>query len=94
MNELIYAVSAIALWNVITFSLYGVYKIRARKIKWRISEATLIVCALLMGGVGALHGMSVFHNKTKHLKFKLLIPLAVIVNVSIVACSLYLTGAI
>ena len=80
---------AVVMWNIITFALYGIDKGRAKMNQWRISEATLITCAFLMGGIGALLGMNVFRHKTKHLKFKLLVPLAVIVNV--VACYLYFT---
>ena len=70
-----------ASWNIIIFFLYWIDKVKAKKNKWRISEATLIICAFLMGSIGALFGMSLLRHKTKHLKFKLLVPLAVIVNV-------------
>jgi len=65
-------------------------KRRAQNNEWRISETTLIGCAFLMGGIGSLLGMNVFRHKTKHVKFKVLIPLAVIVNLGIV---LYLRHA-
>jgi len=72
--------------------MYGLDKRKAKKNKWRISESTLIICAFLMGGIGALLGMNLFRHKTQHLKFKLLIPLAVIINVALVACYFYFTG--
>ena len=87
MNELVFTYTVVAivvLWNVITFSLYWIDKVKARKNKWRISESTLIVCAFLMGGVGALLGMSLLRHKTKHLKFRLMIPLSVVINICIV----------
>ena len=80
-----YVVVAVVAWNVTTFALYGIDKRRSKKGKWRISEATLIACAFLMGGVGALLGMSVFRHKTKHLKFKMLVPLAIIINIGAAA---------
>ena len=86
------AIAVIILWNVITFAMYGLDKQKAKKNKWRISEAALIACAFLMGGSGALLGMKMFRHKTQHLKFKLLVPLAVIVNIAIVAGYLYFTG--
>jgi uncharacterized membrane protein YsdA (DUF1294 family) len=64
--------------------LYEADKQKARKQKQRISEATLILYAFLMGGAGALFGMSVFRHKTRHLKFKLLVPIAFIFNIVIV----------
>jgi uncharacterized membrane protein YsdA (DUF1294 family) len=83
------AIAGLALWNIIIFALYGMDKRKAKAGKWRISETTLIICAFLMGGIGALLGMRVFRHKTKHLKFKLLIPLSVIVNIAAVIALLY-----
>ncbi|MCL2421071.1 MAG: DUF1294 domain-containing protein [Defluviitaleaceae bacterium] len=87
---IIIAIGLWALWNIITFAMYGIDKRKAKKNKWRISEATLIACAFLMGGVGALLGMNVFRHKTQHLKFKLLVPLAVLVNIGLVVGVAYL----
>jgi len=89
MNEWIVVGIIIALWNIITFALYGADKLKARRKEWRISEATLILCAFLMGGAGALLGMLVFRHKTKHLKFKLLVPIAFILNIVIMALILH-----
>jgi len=85
MNGWIVFAIVIALWNIITFALYGADKQKARKNERRISEATLILCAFLIGGMGAVLGMSVFRHKTKHLKFKLLVPIAFILNIVVVA---------
>ncbi|MCF0196328.1 MAG: DUF1294 domain-containing protein [Bacteroidaceae bacterium] len=64
--------------NVVTFVLYGVDKRRARKGDWRISEATLLLHALAGGALGALLGMKVFRHKTRHWRFRLLVPFALI----------------
>jgi len=79
----IVVVAVVILWNIITFAMYGIDKRKAQKKKWRISESTLILCAFLMGGAGALGGMSVFRHKTNHLKFKLLVPIALAMNIAI-----------
>lgn len=60
--------------NVITFIMFGADKARAVKGRWRISEAALILAALLGGSIGALAGMRIFHHKTKHRKFTIGIP--------------------
>ena len=60
--------------NVITFIMFGADKARAAKGRWRISEAALILAALLGGSIGALAGMRIFHHKTKHRKFTIGIP--------------------
>ena len=43
--------------NAVTFIVYGVDKYKAKKAKWRISEATLLLLAVLGGSIGAWMGM-------------------------------------
>ncbi len=62
--------------NVLTFSLYGADKRRARRNKWRIPERTLLLGAWLMGGVGAFAAMRVFRHKTRHARFAVSAPIA------------------
>lgn len=78
------------IWNMIVFAVYGIDKRKSIKNKWRIKEATLISFAFLMGGAGAITGMSVFRHKTKHLKFKILVPLALLINIAVMLGGLYL----
>lgn len=66
-----------------TFALMGIDKYKSKKGYWRIKENTLLVCAFLMGGVGCLLGMVVFHHKTKHPKFMIGLPLSIILNMLI-----------
>ena len=61
--------------NLLTFFIYGIDKWKAKRNKWRVPEATLLMLAALGGSVGALLGMSVFHHKTKHKKFLIGVPL-------------------
>ena len=84
MITYIYIAGALTAWNLITLALYGIDKRKARENKWRIRERTLILCAFLMGGAGAFFGMALFRHKTKHVKFKLLVPLALIMNIAVV----------
>ena len=55
--------------NLVTFTVYGVDKAKARRGAWRVPEKTLFLLPLLGGSVGALLGMQVFHHKTKHWYF-------------------------
>lgn len=71
-------------WNVIVFMMYGIDKSRAKSGNRRISEKSLILISFLMGGAGAFAGMYAFHHKTKHRKFGILIPVALICNGAIV----------
>ena len=70
--------------NVVTFFLYGMDKWKAKRSKWRISEATLLGLAVIGGSIGAWLGMKVWHHKTMHKKFKYGLPLIVIVQIAIV----------
>ena len=60
--------------NVVTFTVYGIDKRKARRGAWRIPEKTLFLLPLLGGSVGALLGMKVFRHKTKHWYFVWGIP--------------------
>ena len=78
MSELSYlhiAVIYLVVINVVTFFMYGIDKWKAKRSKWRISEAALLGLAALGGSIGAWLGMKVWHHKTKHKKFKYGIPL-------------------
>ena len=65
----------LAIINAAAFLLMLIDKQKARKNRWRIPEATLIMSAVLGGSVGALLGMYTVRHKTKHLKFSIGIPL-------------------
>ena len=73
---------AISVWNIIVFLLYGLDKLKAKRQSRRVSEKALLLSALFMGALGALIGMNVFRHKTKHKKFKILVPLFLIVNIA------------
>lgn len=92
MDYMNYAACAIAAWNITVFAIYGIDKYRAKKNRWRISEQTLILLALLMGGFGALVGMRWFRHKTKNMKFKILIPLSVLINCAAIIVLVYVNN--
>jgi len=85
MNYIYLVIAGVLLiWNLCCFILYAVDKSRAKNNKWRISEATLIAVAFLMGGLGAFLGMHFLRHKTKHIKFTLLVPVALVINIAVV----------
>lgn len=69
--------------NVITLIVYGVDKIKARKARWRISEATLLLLAAIGGSIGAWAGMKLWHHKTRHLKFRYGVPVLFILQAAL-----------
>ena len=80
MEEIICYLLAI---NIATFLLYGIDKYKAKKGKWRISEATLLTMAAIGGSIGAWAGMRLWHHKTMHKKFKYGIPIIIILQVAL-----------
>ena len=69
--------------NIITFIVYGIDKLKARKNLWRIPEATLLLLAVIGGSIGARLGMRVWHHKTMHLKFKYGVPIILVAQVAL-----------
>lgn len=67
--------------NVVAFTMYGIDKWKAKKDRWRISEAALLLVAALGGSAGALVGMRCFHHKTQKWKFKIGVPLLLIIQI-------------
>ena len=74
----------LAVINVATFLTYGLDKWKAKRSKWRIREAALLMLAVLGGSIGAWLGMKVWHHKTQHKKFKYGIPAIIIVQAIII----------
>ena len=70
--------------NITSFLLYGIDKYKAKKGRWRISEATLLLMAVIGGSIGAWAGMRLWHHKTMHKKFKYGIPVIIIMQIALV----------
>ena len=89
MNSRILFIWLVAI-NLISFAAFGIDKRKAVKEKQRISEKTILLSAFLMGAVGSGAGMLVFHHKTKKWKFRILVPLALAVNLAVICIGIYL----
>ena len=81
MNIILYYLLAV---NIASFLLYGIDKYKAKKGKWRVSEATLLMMAVIGGSIGAWAGMRLWHHKTMHKKFKYGIPIIIIMQIALV----------
>ena len=79
----IYIWYSLAAINVITFLVYGIDKLKAKKGNWRIPEATLLLLAIVGGSIGAWTGMKVWHHKTMHKKFKYGVPLILMIQIGL-----------
>ena len=69
--------------NLVSFALYGLDKLKAKKGLWRIKESTLLLVAALGGSLGALLGMEIFRHKTKHWQFKVLVPVFLALHIAL-----------
>ena len=57
-------------FSVVTLLVFGLDKLQARRGKWRVSEASLLLLSLLGGTPGALMAMSWFRHKTVKRSFR------------------------
>ena len=69
----------LVLINLVGFGLYGVDKAKSKGKGRRIPERTLLWVARVGGGLGCWLGMLLFRHKTKHIRFKVLVPLWTVV---------------
>lgn len=72
----------LVLSNLLSLSLFGIDKWKAKHTKWRISEKTLLLVAAIGGSIGAWVGMKLWHHKTQHKKFKYGVPLIFIIQLA------------
>lgn len=76
---------ALLAMNLAAFLCMGLDKRKAKSKRWRISEASLLVLCFFGGALGGLLGMLLFRHKTRHLKFMVLAPLFLVLQLIPVA---------
>ena len=86
MHALVYYIIGI---NLLTFLLYGIDTWKAQHKKWRIPEDILLFLPIIGGSLGALLAMAIFHHKTRHRRFLIVVPLVLVAQV--IFLILYLT---
>ncbi|MEH6941561.1 DUF1294 domain-containing protein [Bacillus sp. JJ722] len=70
--------------NILGLTIMGIDKRKARQGKYRISEATLWGVAIIGGAVGAAIGMFLFRHKTKHMNFKIGLPILALLDLLLI----------
>ena len=68
--------------NVATLAVYGWDKFRAVRRRRRVPEWILLCLAGAGGSLGALFAMRLFRHKTLHLKFKVGVPLVLLLQMA------------
>lgn len=84
----------LVLMNIVTLGLFGSDKSRAVAGRSRISEAALLSASFLGGAAGGALGMRLFRHKTRKEGFKLIMTMAILVNLAAYGrlMYMYLTG--
>lgn len=72
--------SVLLVWNLLVLCAYGLDKHKAIRHRQRISEKTLLLQTLILGGIGASLGGGVFRHKIKKWYFKLCWLLGLIID--------------
>ena len=78
-----YFLILLLVWNVFVFVLYGLDKYKAKKSLRRTPEKYLLLSSFLMGAPAAIFAIVIFNHKTSKMKFRILIPLFVVINILI-----------
>jgi uncharacterized membrane protein YsdA (DUF1294 family) len=69
--------------SLATMAIFGLDKMLASSEKRRVSEANLLLLSFLGGALGGLVGILMFRHKTRHWRFRVLIPTALLVHVAL-----------
>ena len=77
-------ISYLVVINLIAFILYGIDKKRAIRNEHRIRESVLLWIARLGGAIGSWLGIKIFRHKTKHTKFRIVVPLWIVIWVVVI----------
>jgi len=78
-----YVLYYIVIINIIGFWSMWEDKKRAINRKYRLPEKTLFTIALMGGSIGSIVGMYSFRHKTKHLSFKIGMPMLLVLQILI-----------
>ena len=84
MEPIIWIAGYLIIINIVSYLTMWADKQKAKKKAWRIPEATLFLLAIIGGSIGSIAGMYTFRHKTKHLKFVILMPVILAVQIILI----------
>ena len=70
--------------NIVSFHLFRIDKHRAESNEYRIPEAVLLATSFLGGALGAFCAMREYRHKTLHTSFAVGVPVALVVQATLV----------
>ncbi|MBY5457287.1 DUF1294 domain-containing protein [Rhizobium beringeri] len=76
--------------NLLVFSIYFMDKQAARHGRWRISERTLLILALIGGSLGALAAQQLLRHKTRKEPFRSILAAILILHGALIAVMAFL----
>lgn len=76
--------------NAAAFIIFGFDKYKAMTKMWRIPERILLFLSFLGGAIGGYLGMKTFHHKTRKWRFRLGVPLMLILQLIIIGGGAYI----
>ena len=75
--------------NVLSFVLFGIDKFKAIHHQYRIAEKVLLGSCVIGGCFGGYIGMKVFHHKTLHTTFQIIVPLSCFLWIGVIGYAIY-----
>ena len=91
MDPILIAAVILAALNLVSFALMAIDKHRARTGRRRIRERTLLLTAACFGALGGCAGMALCHHKTRKRRFRVLMPLMLLMQAALLGVALWLT---
>ena len=85
MHPSLLALAVVLAMSVVTAGVYAWDKHRARRGGRRVSEKRLLWLAVLAGAPGAWWAMRTVRHKTKHTRFRLLVPALALLQLGLLA---------
>ncbi len=80
----------IVLIGVVAVAITVGDKTAAKRNKWRVPEATLMIIGLFGGALPMFVTMKIIRHKTKHMKFMIGLPLEIALHAALICLAVYL----
>lgn len=83
------ALAVLAVTNAVSFCLMAHDKWCAVRGRWRVPERMLLLSAACFGGLGGVLGMRLLRHKTRHRRFRVLLPVFLALQIALLSAGAY-----